>query len=106
MLILCTEMNREHNYFLLIKINYSCVSRLDRLFVLIETGSSPLTRKAASQQLGEVVKYHPHELQHLLNRVFQLLCSSSWDTRIAASQAVEAVCFNTPEWIPPESIII
>lgn len=78
-------------------------SRLDRLFVLIETGSSPVTRRAASQQLGEIVKYHPSELQHLLNRVFTLLSHSSWDTRIAAAQAVEATCLNTPQWSPPES---
>lgn len=71
--------------------------------MLIETGTSPVTRKAASQQLGEVVKYHPQELQPLLNRIFQLLSNpSSWDTRIAASQAVEAICQNTPLWTPPD----
>ena len=75
---------------------------MDRLFVLIETGTSPVTRKAASQQLGEIVKYHPQKLQHLLNRIFQLLSNASWDTRIAASQAVEAICQNTPPWTPPE----
>lgn len=77
--------------------------RLDRLFVLIETGSSPVTRKAASQQLGEVIKYHPYELQPLLNRIFNLLCSTSWDTRIAAVQAIEAICNNTPQWVPSKS---
>ncbi len=71
--------------------------------MLIETGSSPLTRKAASQQLAEVVKFHPHELPHLLNRIFELLSSTSWDTRIAAIQAIEAICLNTPEWVPSES---
>ncbi|XP_065212027.1 TATA-binding protein-associated factor 172 isoform X2 [Planococcus citri] len=75
-------------------------SRLDRLFVLIETGTSPVTRKAASQQLGEVVKYHSYELQPLLDRILNLLYSTSWDTRIAAVQAIEAICNNTPEWIP------
>lgn len=78
---------------------------MDRLFVLIETGPSPVTRKTASQQLGDVVKYHPQELQHLLDRVFLLLSSSSWETRIAASQAVDAICHNAPQWIPPESTL-
>ena len=43
--------------------------RLDRLFVLLENGSSSLTRKAAAQQLGDVQKMHPHELYNLLDRV-------------------------------------
>ena len=29
-------------------------SRLDRLFILLESGSSPATRRAAANQLGEV----------------------------------------------------
>lgn len=43
--------------------------RLERLFLLLDTGSTAVTRKAAAQQLGEVQKLHPHELQNLLNRV-------------------------------------
>lgn len=46
--------------------------RLDRLFLLLDTGSSPLTRKAAAIQLGEVQKLHPHELHNLLSKVFYL----------------------------------
>ncbi|KAM9325875.1 LOW QUALITY PROTEIN: TATA-binding protein-associated factor 172 [Gastrophryne carolinensis] len=45
------------------------VSRLDRLFILLDTGTTPVTRKAAAQQLGEVVKLHPHELSNLLAKV-------------------------------------
>lgn len=75
-------------------------TRLDRLFLLLETGSSPLTRKAAALQLGEVQKLHPHELKNLLLKVRQYLHSSSWDTRIAASQAVEAIVGNVPLWFP------
>ena len=44
-------------------------TRLDRLLVLLDTGSNPVTRKAAAQQLGEVQKLHPHELNNLLRRV-------------------------------------
>ncbi|KAI2808015.1 hypothetical protein BLOT_005956 [Blomia tropicalis] len=76
-------------------------SRLDRLFLLLETGSTPLTRKAAALQLGEVQKFHPHELTNLLVKVRQYLHNNSWDTRIAASQAVEAIISNVPLWFPP-----
>ena len=69
-------------------------SRLDRLFLLLDNGSTPLTRKAAALQLGEVQKLHPHELNTLLIKVRQYLHSSSWETRIAASQAVEAIISN------------
>lgn len=76
------------------------VSRLDRLFILLDTGTTPVTRKAAAQQLGEVVKLHPHELNNLLSKVLTYLRSPNWDTRIAAGQAVEAIVKNIPEWKP------
>ncbi|XP_060522113.1 TATA-binding protein-associated factor 172 [Cylas formicarius] len=75
-------------------------SRLDRLFVLLETGSSPVTRSAAAKQLGEVQKLHPHELNNLLARTATYLRSNSWDTRIAASEAVRAIVSNVPRWSP------
>uniref|UniRef100_A0A2D4HWB1 Uncharacterized protein n=1 Tax=Micrurus lemniscatus lemniscatus TaxID=129467 RepID=A0A2D4HWB1_MICLE len=76
------------------------VSRLDRLFILLDTGTTPVTRKAAAQQLGEVVKLHPHELNNLLAKVLVHLRSTNWDSRIAAGQAVEAIVKNIPEWNP------
>ncbi|GAB6025941.1 btaf1 RNA polymerase II, B-TFIID transcription factor-associated, 170kDa [Chamberlinius hualienensis] len=80
-------------------------SRLDRLFILLDTGSSAVTRRAAALQLGEVQKLHPHELYNLLNKVHQYLRSNSWETRIAAGQAVEAIVRNVPQWDPIPSII-
>ncbi|XP_027030782.2 TATA-binding protein-associated factor 172 [Tachysurus fulvidraco] len=77
------------------------VSRLERLFILLDTGTTPVTRKAAAQQLGDVVKLHPHELNNLLSKVLIYLRSPNWDTRIAAGQAVEAIVKNIPEWNPP-----
>ncbi|XP_025773591.1 TATA-binding protein-associated factor 172 [Puma concolor] len=74
--------------------------KLDRLFILLDTGTTPVTRKAAAQQLGEVVKLHPHELNNLLSKVLIYLRSTNWDTRIAAGQAVEAIVKNVPEWNP------
>lgn len=79
--------------------------RLDRLFVLLETGSSGVTRRAAARQLGEVQRLHPHELHHLLSRITTYLRSPAWETRIAAGQAVEAVIQNVPQWDPPASSI-
>lgn len=66
----------------------------------METGSSSVTRKAAANQLGQVVRLHPHELKHLLKRISAYLYSSSWETRIAASQAIEAVIKQIPQWCP------
>lgn len=80
-------------------------SRLDRLFVLLDTGSSAVTRKAAALQLGEVQKLHPHELYNLLSKVHQYLRSSSWETRIAAGQAIEAIIRNVPAWEPSGSSV-
>jgi len=74
--------------------------RLDRLFILLETGSSSVTRKAAANQLGQVVRLHPHELEPLLERISTYLRHSSWETRIAASQAIEAVIKQIPPWCP------
>uniref|UniRef100_A0A672R0B2 TATA-binding protein-associated factor 172-like n=1 Tax=Sinocyclocheilus grahami TaxID=75366 RepID=A0A672R0B2_SINGR len=76
------------------------VCRLERLFILLDTGTTPVTRKAAAQQLGDVVKLHPHELNNLLSKVLTYLRSPNWDTRIAAGQAVEAIVKKIPEWNP------
>lgn len=75
-------------------------SRLDRLFVLLENGGSGVTRGAAAQQLGEVVRLHPQELSPLLNRLHGLLLHKSWDVRIAAGLAVDAIVSNVPPWDP------
>ncbi|CAH0723161.1 unnamed protein product, partial [Brenthis ino] len=76
-------------------------SRLDRLFVLLEAGAGAATRRAAARQLGEVQKAHPEELHRLLARLTKYLRSPAWETRIAATQAVEAILTNVPEWHPP-----
>ncbi|KAJ8683684.1 hypothetical protein QAD02_019476 [Eretmocerus hayati] len=74
--------------------------RLDRLFILLDTGTNAVTKNAAAQQLGEAQRLHPHELHHLLARVSTLLKSSQWDTRIAAAQAVQAIISQVPVWDP------
>lgn len=74
---------------------------MDRLFVLLETGSSAVTRSAAAKQLGEVQRLHPHELNTLLTRTAGYLKSTSWETRVAAAEAVRSIVSNVPEWDPP-----
>lgn len=59
-----------------------------------------MTRRAAAKQIGEIQKLYPHELHALLNRLIGYLHSTSWDTRIAAAQTVEAILVNVPEWKP------
>lgn len=44
-------------------------TRLERLFGLLESGSTDAVRKAAAEQIAEVVKLHPHELNQLLFKV-------------------------------------
>ncbi|XP_060811361.1 TATA-binding protein-associated factor 172 isoform X2 [Bombus pascuorum] len=75
-------------------------SRLDRLFILLETGTNAVTKRAAAQQLGEAQRLHPHDLHHLLARVSILLKSSQWDTRVCAAQAVQAILAQVPTWDP------
>lgn len=74
---------------------------MDRLFILLESGQSAVTRRAAAHQIGEVQKLHPHELHNLLNRVQLYLQNSSWETRIAAGQTIEAILKNVPKWSAP-----
>lgn len=50
--------------------------------------------------MGEVQRLHPHELNNLLTRVRQYLHSNSWETRIAASQAIESIVSNIEPWTP------
>ncbi|XP_038069588.1 TATA-binding protein-associated factor 172-like isoform X2 [Patiria miniata] len=79
-------------------------TRLDRLFLLLDTGSTPVTRRAAAQQLGEVQRLHPHELHNLLAKIHFYLRSSTWETRIAAGHAIEAVAKHVPHWAPIKKI--
>ncbi|KAJ4797222.1 TATA-binding protein-associated factor MOT1 [Rhynchospora pubera] len=69
-------------------------SRLQRLLTLLDTGSTQTTRLAAARQIGEIAKSHPQDLNPLLKKVSQYLRSKSWDTRVAAAQAIGAIAEN------------
>ncbi len=74
--------------------------------MLLETGQSTFLRKSAAHQIGEILKTHPNELGHLLEKLKPLVTSSSWETRIAASHTVESMLkhlspsdLNFSEWL-------
>eukprot|EP00897_Mesotaenium_endlicherianum_P006570 jgi/Mesen1/5941/ME000301S05068 len=66
-------------------------TRLDRLLTLLDTGSTAATRKAAAQQIGDIAGQHQSQLQPLLKKVHPYLKSKSWETRVAAAQALGAI---------------
>lgn len=72
-------------------------TRLDRLILLLDTGSSAATRKVAAEQVGEIVKLHPQDLQKLLCRLHTMLRSSNPHTRTAVGQAIGALAKNVPK---------
>ena len=76
------------------------MSRLDRLVVLLETGSTTLVRNTAAQQLADIQKQHPHELYNLLARVAPYLRSREWECRVAAGKAIGGIAENVRLWDP------
>lgn len=74
--------------------------RLDRLVTLLESGSTPLIRNTAAQQLADVQKNHPDELFNLLTRVVPYLRAQSWDTRTAAAKAIGGIVEHAEKYDP------
>jgi len=77
-------------------------TRLDRLVILLETGSTQLIRNTAAQQLADVQKQHPDELFNLLTKVIPFLRSKSWDTRVAATKAIGGIVEHAEKYDPNE----
>ncbi|KAI8915574.1 SNF2 family N-terminal domain-containing protein [Gorgonomyces haynaldii] len=78
-------------------------TRLDRLVLLLDTGSTQTVRHTAAKQLGEIQKQHPNDLYHLLSRILVHLRSKTWETRVACGVAIESICENVAQWDPPPS---
>lgn len=76
------------------------MSRLDRLVVLLETGSTPFIRNTAADQLSDIAKSHPEDVISLLGRVYPFLKAQRWETRIAAARAFGGIVANAPLWDP------
>eukprot|EP00898_Chlorokybus_atmophyticus_P005845 jgi/Chlat1/6261/Chrsp44S05775 len=66
-------------------------TRLDRLLTLLDTGTSPVTRRTAALQIGDIAKQHRQQLPILLRRVQGYLRSKNWDTRTAAACAIGSI---------------
>ncbi|EPE35095.1 P-loop containing nucleoside triphosphate hydrolase [Glarea lozoyensis ATCC 20868] len=65
-----------------------------------QTGSTPLIRNTAAQQLADVQKAHPEELFNLLTRVVPYLRHKTWETRTAAAKALGGICDNAEKYDP------
>ncbi|RLV95810.1 TATA-binding protein-associated factor MOT1 [Spathaspora sp. JA1] len=76
------------------------MSRLDRLVVLLETGSTPFIRNTAADQLSDLAKAHPEDIINLLGRVYPYLKSPKWETRISAARAFGGIVNNAELWDP------
>ncbi|KAI5966360.1 MOT1 [Candida pseudojiufengensis] len=82
------------------------MSRLDRLVVLLETGSTSFIRNTAADQLSDLAKSHPEDILNLLARVYPFLKSNKWETRISAARAFGGIVNNAPNWDPNSENII
>ncbi|GMM37765.1 hypothetical protein DASC09_050900 [Saccharomycopsis crataegensis] len=78
------------------------MSRLDRLVLLLDTGSSAFIRNTAADQLSDSAKSHPEEILNILARVYPYLKSRKWETRIAAARAFGGIVASSPVWNPNE----
>jgi TATA-binding protein-associated factor len=67
---------------------------------LLETGSTPLIRNTAAQQLADVQKAHPEDLFSLLTRVVPYLQHRTWETRVAAAKALGGIVENAEKYDP------
>ncbi|KAG4305422.1 hypothetical protein PORY_000978 [Pneumocystis oryctolagi] len=75
-------------------------TRLERLILLLDTGSTQVIRQTAAQQLAAIQKDHPYELYNILEKLIPYIRSKSWDTRMAAVSAISAVIKQVPLWDP------
>ncbi|KAJ2786455.1 TATA-binding protein-associated factor mot1 [Coemansia interrupta] len=91
---------RYRVYSPMLQARHRMTTRLDRLVGLLDSGATPQVRATAARQIGGIQRQHPEELFGLLGRVYEHVSSKSWDTRVAAAQAVEAIAREVAEWDP------
>ncbi|VDL99740.1 unnamed protein product [Schistocephalus solidus] len=84
------------------------VGALDRLFALLEHCPNATLREAAADQLGQLARKAPTEVDATLTRLHGLLRSRSWNSRIAAAEAIRAMVNHLPAWKPrpPVSLML
>lgn len=83
-------------------INNFYMSRLERLVVLLDAGSTAFIRNTAADQLSDVAKSHPEEILNLISRVYPYLKSKKWETRISAARALGGIVSHASDWNPNE----
>ena len=76
------------------------MSRLDRLVILLESGSTPFIRNTAADQLSDLAAGHPEDAINLLGRVYPFLKSGKWETRISAARAFGGIVNHCEKWDP------
>ncbi|ODV83735.1 hypothetical protein CANARDRAFT_202541 [[Candida] arabinofermentans NRRL YB-2248] len=81
------------------------MSRLERLVILLETGSSQFIRNTAADQLSDLAKQHPDEILNLLSRVYPFLKSKKWETRVSAARAFGGIVSHAATWDPNKPYI-
>ncbi|EPZ32387.1 SNF2-related domain-containing protein [Rozella allomycis CSF55] len=69
-------------------------SRLDRLVLLLDSGSTQGIRESAARNLGDIQREYPEEFGYLIRRVKRFLRSKSGETRWAAAVAVREIVRN------------
>ncbi|KAK4468743.1 hypothetical protein MN116_007918 [Schistosoma mekongi] len=75
-------------------------SRLDRLFALLENCPNASLRTTAAEQLGEVARNCPSNIDYVFTRLLPLLRHKNWVSRIAASEAIRSIVRHLPDWNP------
>ncbi|KAH3678290.1 hypothetical protein WICMUC_001614 [Wickerhamomyces mucosus] len=76
------------------------MSRLERLVILLDTGSTNFIRNTAADQLSDLAKSHPEEVLNLISRVYPYLQSNKWETRTAAARAIGGIASHVELFDP------
>ena len=73
------------------------LTRLDRLFTLIENGSNVHIRHTAACQVASVVSKQSFEsFMNVLQKLIELLRNKDWDARVAAGVGIEKMLTSCP----------
>jgi TATA-binding protein-associated factor len=72
-------------------LDFLMSTRLERLVVLVSSGSTATIRNTSSKQLSLIIKQYPQELYPLLHLLYPFIYSSSYDTRLSLSFCLHAI---------------
>lgn len=80
------------------------MSRLDRQVILLETGSTSFIKNMAADQLSDLAKNHHENILTLIVKVYPFLYHKNWETRIAATRALNGILSYYEIWDPNKII--